>query len=239
MAEEPYHSNPMRAQTAVFDCFSTCLQTADHVTDVRSIAIPAISAGLFGMDAWSVSHAAVQALLAFDAKTVSSAGDMVTVEFVCLDLSIADAMSVVFRQELAPLISGTPTMTADDADDPDPLTDDDLPPVEDIPSELVPADVTLHPTPAVPVDAANPDSVTVEDVPSPSGTRSLVNPASEWHDIKQILKHKRSHRKDFYLVDWAECPTPSWVERKHLTDYALQRFYASRPPRRKRRSRTY
>jgi len=42
MAEEPYHSNPMRAQTAVFDCFSACLQTADHVSDIRPIAIPAI-----------------------------------------------------------------------------------------------------------------------------------------------------------------------------------------------------
>ena len=53
---------------------------------VTSIAIPAISAGIFGMNAWTVSGEAIKALLDFDRNSSNSRGDLVKVEFVCLDL---------------------------------------------------------------------------------------------------------------------------------------------------------
>jgi len=62
---------------------------------------------------------------------------------------------------------GTPTTTAEDEYDQDPLTAADLPTVEDLPSELVPADIALYPTPAETVDMAIPTQVD-------SCTRSLT-----------------------------------------------------------------
>ena len=66
-------------------------------------------------------------------------------------------------------------------------------------------------------------------------TPAEANPDNEWYEVKRVLRTKRLGGKDLYLVEWADSPEHSCVERKDLTDYALQAFYASLPPRRGRR----
>jgi len=222
MADEPFKSEPLLSTTAVYDCFSVCLQTADHMTDIHSIAIPAISVGNFGMDPWSVSHEAAKALVNFDAVSASSGGDLQEIEFVCLDLAIADILNVVFRQEFATPISGSTNAAEPDVNDT--LTADERPTVIDTQPAPVVADALIDPAVVLPPDS-NPTS---------------VGDANEWHDIKQIVSHQRRQGRDYYLVDWVASPIKSWVQRKDLTDYALQRFYATRPPStRGRRRRNY
>ena len=223
MEDEPFVTQPILASTAVYDCFAACLQTADHIDGVTSIAIPAISAGIFGMNAWDVSHEAIKALLDFDRNSANSKGDLVKIEFVCLDLSVADTMNTVFRQGLPP-----PSTTVSDlceGEDVDEPIGDDYPAVENIPT-----------TPAPEIEVSDPpsDIVTGENV-----TPTDANTDNVWYEVKRILKTKRQRGKDLYLVEWADSPTNSWVERKDLTDYALQAFYASRQPRRRRRRHNY
>ena len=104
-----------------------------------------------------------------------------------------------------------------------PLAGDDYPAVEDIqtapPHEIVVSDSPLN------------TEIVAGDTEAPTE----ANTDQEWYEVKRVLKTKRPRGKDLYLVEWADSPINSWVERKDLTDYALQAFYASRPPRRRRR----
>jgi hypothetical protein len=102
---------------------------------------------------------------------------------------------------------------------------DDYPAIENIPTA---------PAPEIEVSDPPSDIVTGENV-----TPTDANTDNVWYEVKRILKTKRQRGKDLYLVEWADSPTNSWVERKDLTDYALQAFYASRPPRRRRRRHNY
>ena len=106
-------------------------------------------------------------------------------------------------------------------------------------SALDPANEVSDSAPAVLDDGTNSGSLSVESVTTRSGTQPAANPANDWYEVKRILKTKRKNGKDFYLVEWADSTTNTWVERKDLTDYAVQAFYASRPTRRRRRRRNY
>jgi len=220
MEDEPFASQPLLATTAVYNCFAACLKTADHAEGVTSIAIPAISAGIFGMDAWTVSGEALKALLDFDANSSDSGGGLNKIEFVCLDLLIADTMNVVFRQGLPPPQTKASCSGENDVVN-DSLGEDEYPPVENIPASF-PHDVDISDLPSNSVAG---DSIALAE----------ANTDNEWYTVKRVLKTKRLRGKDFYLVEWEDSPINSWVERKDLTDYALQVFYASRPPRRRRR----
>ena len=210
----------------------TCLQTADHLSNIKSMAIPAISAGIFGMDPWAVSHEAAKALIDFDRTSAGSKGDLTDVEFVCLDLFTADAMNVVFRHGLIPPIV-TPTNLTETENDRTPSVDEELPTVEDIPS-----DQTSEP--AVSGGGNDPDLPPVRSVAARSGPPPEVDETNDWYTIRRILKEQRRKGKDFYLVEWETDPvSTSWVEGKDVTDYALQTFFSSRPQRRKRRRRYY
>jgi len=106
-----------------------------------------------------------------------------------------------------------------------PLDGDDYPAVENIPTS---------PTPENEVSDLPTEIVTGENV-----TPIVANPDNVWYEVKRILKTKRQRGKDLCVVEWADSLTNSWVERKDLTDYALQAFYASRPPRRRHRRLSY
>ena len=211
MEDEPFASQPLQARTAVYDCFAACLQTADHMDGVTSIAMPAISAGIFGMDAWTVSGEAIKALLDFDRNSSNSRGDLVKVEFVCLDLLVADTMNAVFRQGLPPPKTnlGDCDLGEDDTID-NPLVGDDYPAVEDI-QTAPPREIEVSDSPS-----------NTEIVAGNTMTPTEANPDQEWYEVKRVLKTKRLRGKDLYLVEWADSPTNSWVERKDLTDYALR-----------------
>jgi len=143
---------------------------------------------------------------------------LVKVEFVCLDLLVADTMNVMFRQELPP--PQTKANLGEDDIVEEPLSGDDYPAVENIPMSSPGVENSDLPS---------------EIVAGGNVTPAEANPDNEWYEVKRVLKTKRSRGKDLYLVEWAASPEISWVERKDLMDYALQAFYASRPPRGRRR----
>jgi O-acetyl-ADP-ribose deacetylase (regulator of RNase III) len=98
--EEPFKGDPILAQGKLREAFYNCLTLVDHLPNFTSIAFPAISAGLYGMDGWSVSHAAVEAVKQFDADTQSVPGSLRQIEFIMLSLTLADMVSAVCREEL-------------------------------------------------------------------------------------------------------------------------------------------
>ena len=107
-----------------------------------------------------------------------------------------------------------------------PLAGDDYPAVDDI-QTAPPHEIVVSDSPSVAeIVACNTEA---PEAPTEANTDQ------EWYEVKRVIKTKRSRGKDLYLVEWADSPTNSWVERKDLTDYALQAFYASRPPRPRRR----
>ena len=113
-------------------------------------------------------------------------------------------------------------MGEDEAVD-NPLAGDDYPAVDDI--QTAPShEIVVSDSPS-----------NTEIVAGNTEAPTEANTDQEWYEVKRVLKTKRSRGKDLYLVEWADSPINSWVERKDLTDYALQAFYASRSPRRRRR----
>ena len=100
--------------------------------------------------------------------------------------------------------------------------------MEDISSDLDPDNEVSDSASVVPMGGTNSGSLPVESVATRSGTPTAANQANDWYEVKRILKTKRKNGKDFYLVEWADSTTNTWVERKDLTDYAVQAFCASR-----------
>jgi hypothetical protein len=88
---------------------------------------------------------------------------------------------------------------------------------------------TLSPSPddqSLPM--ATPDVV----VDSPDAT-SATN--DDWAPIERILAQRKGKGGNWYKVKWLDSSAvPSWVPRRDVTTEAIQRFYADRPPRRRR-----
>jgi len=74
---------------------------------MTSLAFPAISVTDFGMDKWSVSHAAAKALIRFDTETRQTPGTFRRVEFINSSLVFAGIMNIVFRRLLTSSASTT------------------------------------------------------------------------------------------------------------------------------------
>src|SRR5664279_2491865 len=98
-ADERWRERPLDISTCLQDCFAGCLICANETPGVESVAIPAISTGLFGVDAWTAAHAAMKAIMAFDMHGYTDdSRQLRTVELVCLDLTTADTFNTVLRQ---------------------------------------------------------------------------------------------------------------------------------------------
>lgn len=179
--EEPFLSEPLLAQQLCHDAFLACLRCADMTSDVQSIALPALCTGLFGMDVWTVSHAAVQALIDFDCSVSQVAGGLNTIEFVCLDMTTADIMNTVFRQVInVPILDATLTQQTDN----------------DIVSLLQSTD---SPIPDGQISDNNDSPDATEPAPAPAPTFQTSN--GEWHAIKGIIRRQRRKGKELYLVE--------------------------------------
>jgi hypothetical protein len=58
---------------------------------------------------------------------------------------------------------------------------------------------------------------------------------SQWYAIDDILRQRKRKGKTEFLVKWAGTDETTWVERKNLSEAALQYFYSNRPNRKRRR----
>jgi len=92
--EPPIIDQPLPADSKLEECYFNCLQLAD-ANGITSLAFPAISVGDFGMDKWSVSHAAAKALIRFDTETRQTPGTLRRVEFINSSLVFAGYMNTV------------------------------------------------------------------------------------------------------------------------------------------------
>jgi O-acetyl-ADP-ribose deacetylase (regulator of RNase III) len=117
--ESPFREDPILAQNKLQEAFYNCLNMIDQSPNFASIVFPAISAGIYGMDGWTVSHAAAKALKQFDADTRQAPGSLRQVEFIMLSLTLADTMSAVCREVLpdVQVINQDATPAADNAAD--------------------------------------------------------------------------------------------------------------------------
>ena len=61
---------------------------------------------------------------------------------------------------------------------------------------------------------------------------------SEWHTVREVVKKRIYRGKVQFRVIWEEDGSQSWVDRKDLTDAAVQQFLA-RQNRRKKRKRKW
>jgi len=64
---------------------------------MQSLALPAISAGNYGMDRWSVAHAAAKAINRFDMETKLMPGTLQRIELINSSLVMSGIMSIVFK----------------------------------------------------------------------------------------------------------------------------------------------
>jgi O-acetyl-ADP-ribose deacetylase (regulator of RNase III)/transposase InsO family protein len=105
--EQPFIDQPLLADSKLEQCYYNCLQLAD-TNGLTSIAFPAISAGNYGMDKWSVSHGAAKALARFDEDTRHTPGSLRRIEFITSSLVTSGIMNIVFSRLFPP-----PPVTAD------------------------------------------------------------------------------------------------------------------------------
>jgi O-acetyl-ADP-ribose deacetylase (regulator of RNase III) len=98
--QTPFVSNPLLLNGKLQETLYTCFAHTDAKPDVTSMALPAISTGKFGVDDWTMAHAAAKAVLQFDADTATKPGSLRVIKFVSLSLTTADVLVAVFRQVL-------------------------------------------------------------------------------------------------------------------------------------------
>jgi hypothetical protein len=68
-------------------------------------------------------------------------------------------------------------------------------------------------------------------------TNNTVVPQSdtEWHTVKEVIKRRKFRGKIQFLVRWESDNSQTWVDRRDITDAAIQQFIAQRNQRRRRR----
>lgn len=195
--EQQFANNPLLVERKLHEAFYNCFTVADKSGNFESLACPAISSGIFGMEKWTVAHEAAKALKQFDIDTLQDPGSIRKIEFVVLSMDFADIISTVFRQTILPALT----------------TNQLVSPTNDLLTSQVDTNADNLGNPAVPTTGKN----------------------DEWLAIEEILRHQKRRSKDFYLVKWKDTAVPSWVERKDVSEGALQHFYANRKKRKRRR----
>ena len=101
------------------------------------------------------------------------------VEFVCLDLLVADTLNTVFRQGLPPPKANDSNLGEDQTVD-NPLAGDDYPAVDDI--------QTAPPQEIVVSDSHSVAEIVAGNTEAPTE----ANTDQEWYEVKRVLKTKRS-----------------------------------------------
>ena len=99
LLDERVRTDQIAAQKLLEQCYFNCLHLADSMTDMTTIGIPAIGAGFFGFDSWTIAHSAAKATRRYITE-LQTARTLKRVEFICLTLSMADKMSIIFREVL-------------------------------------------------------------------------------------------------------------------------------------------
>jgi len=98
MIDLPFRTNQIEAQKLLEQCYFRCLKTANELQDTRGICIPPLGANFWGFDTWTISQCTAKAARHFIDETSPTTRKMKHVEFINLTLSMADIMSIVFRE---------------------------------------------------------------------------------------------------------------------------------------------
>ena len=76
------------------------------------------------------------------------------------------------------------------------------------------------------------DGPMVINAPTDQNANNYTN---TWHTVKEVLRRRRHKGRMQYLVRWAETDGTDWVDRRDLSDAALQHFVATRKRRKRKR----
>ena len=86
-------------------------------------------------------------------------------------------------------------------------------------------------TPNVTEDTSEqPISQQTDAAPAP-----VTSPADDWHPIEKLLRHRRFKGREQFLVKWQAQTPDTWLDRADISDPAIQHYYATRLPKRRRR----
>ncbi|HSN23116.1 MAG TPA: macro domain-containing protein, partial [Methylomicrobium sp.] len=111
-----FSDDPIRFTNVLEQTYYACLARADSRPDCRTIAIPAISLGIYGADPWTSVHALARAIAKFDQDTALQAGTLTTIKFVALTLTVADTATAVMNEVVSSLPSSPENTTAQTPD---------------------------------------------------------------------------------------------------------------------------
>ena len=100
-----------------------------------------------------------------------------------------------------------------------------------------PADETVRADAGESCDPSTDESHGVE-LTGTKATQPSPAAADEWFTIDKIVKHKRVRSKDWYLVQWADNDSQSWIQRKDISDCAIQEYYKTRSRKKRKRKRS-
>jgi O-acetyl-ADP-ribose deacetylase (regulator of RNase III) len=108
--QDPFKDDPLLTQKTLELAYFNCLKLADETAGSNVLTMPAIGANFFGVNQWPLAHAVASAIKQFVNDTTHAPGHLKRVVLVNLTLSLADIMSVVFR-ELFPVDTVPPLVT--------------------------------------------------------------------------------------------------------------------------------
>ena len=88
----------LAADKSLCDSYLRCFKEIDSRAELASVAMPLLGSGSHGLDSWTISHAAIKALVQYDNETLP--GSLRRIVFVVLSLADADVLTVVCKKLL-------------------------------------------------------------------------------------------------------------------------------------------
>jgi Chromo (CHRromatin Organisation MOdifier) domain len=73
-----------------------------------------------------------------------------------------------------------------------------------------------------------------DSTPTAEANNGEVKQSDEWHAVKRVLRQRKRKGRMQYLVEWENSDDQTWVDRKNISDFAVQAYLASRKRKRRR-----
>ena len=181
----------------------------EHVT---SIAIPFTSIKRFEMQVWESAQLLIELLISF--FTASSMNDNIKhISLVCNSLLCVDVLRTVCKTTLASLPSADKQIVPNDIDS------------EQIKLNTEIVQQSTANNDIVTDDKVQDDIIQTDNEPTNNTTKADDD---QWYSIEGILKQRMYKSRRQYLIQWSDGSTPSWLERKDISQAAVEDFNRNR-----------
>jgi hypothetical protein len=169
-----------------------------------SVAIPFPFMPVSDADVWALAQGVAETVRSYDAETVATGGSLRHVSLYNMSLTTADILGFILRQ----LLYDRKCVRVQEK----PESHDSIPDVQ--------------------IESSHRLGDESENQQPSTGTE--VNKQSEWFEIDRVLRQRKNKSRMQYLVKWKGNETNTWVDRKNLSDAALQHFLMHRKQRKRK-----